>query len=154
MPSNGILAGDMQANDLARCALYGILADTHCIVPRAGPSCFVDDLTQQCEDADEDRVAEDLATSASVLIPALVRDKHRPSRTKSIVVATMIKVARRIARILKTLGIQVEPAQRSRDLGIGCAGGRKRAAQVMTKRLKGVIPRMGRVRAMARVVPI
>ena len=65
--------------------------------------------------------------------------------------ASTAKLAHRIAKILRSQGVDVLVVQRARDLGIGHGAGTKRAAMVATTRLKKVKPRVARVRNMSKV---
>ena len=139
---SGILAGCSSSTSLARLFLASptSVAAAH---PDAGTlGIHVDDVSQSFSEHSEGVLVHRAVAAGSSFAQAAVK-KGLEISSKSVVVASTISVARRIAGSLRGMGFPVRAELRADDLGVGLAPGR-RASSTLNKRLKLGLSRASR----------
>ncbi len=147
--SNSIMAGFTDSVTLTRVLLKKAISDAREQCPEAPPEVYVDDMAQIAT-GDELHLLEVVPRAAASLHRSIV-DAGGIFSTKSTIVATRVKLARKVAKKLAVShGIHVKTAQSTSDLGVDFAGGKKRRLATHKKRqAKGKI-RLGRIATMVR----
>ena len=109
------MAGDTQANAFAKCVLYETLDRIHNRWPGAGPFSYVDDLAQTTRGY-ENVIVHALGPAGRDLATGL-QGAGCVISSKSVIVASNIKLGKRLVQIFARAGITMNQEKAPRDLG-------------------------------------
>lgn len=144
----GILPGCSSSTSLARLFLAAPVRIAKDIPEAGGLGIHVDHVSQNFSDLSEQRLIRRAVTAGAAFAKSAVAKKLVISN-KSVVVATSISAARRIAEALRRQGLPVKAELKADDLGVGVAPGR-RSAKTLNKRLKIGVSRASRAALLRR----
>ena len=150
-PCGGVLAGDGEACNMAKCALYNIVEQiekTAC-GPWHALSCFVDDTKQ----IDSDRDSAILVKKIVIRGQAFAKLAKRAGfifSAKSVVVSPDRAVARNVARAMAAVGVTLKVANHVSDLGIDLSAGKWRRVDKQKKRIALARDRNARVKKLVK----
>jgi len=148
-PTCSLLAGDGEANNLARCALYTVLEATLVAAPAIKPSVFVDDTVI--------RLHLPRGYCTLVGVPAISKfvDELRANRfklaTKSRLVVWPAHEGVSMRDALMENGILITLAKDTKDVGVDAAMAGTRTTKVQDKRIDGMASRAIRLRKFGKV---
>ena len=148
-PHNSILAGDAQANNMAKVILMSVLLRLSEAYPMVKHHQYVDDLTQRASGT-VNEVVVSLSDAGTELANAIWALGHSIS-PKSTAVSSILKVAVRIVQNLSTSGCVIKAGTHVRDLGIDSGGGQRRRVPTASARERKAASRTKRLRRMGHV---
>ena len=131
----GIVAGSSFATTELRLLLLTVTQSMQKCWPRINLSLFVDDATLEVEDDQPTMAAAELAAATDWLVDAFQTDlKLEVSPSKSVVIASMLGLAKTTARISRCQALRAQT--HGKLLGVDSCGGRRRRVTVLKHRLK------------------
>ena len=145
-PQRSLTAGSGFATTEMRIIMINIVDRTRTIAPYASPKLYVDDLSVEVSGG-EKFVADQLVDFSKSFCGQIADAKMIVSDTKTFCTASSAKLGRSIAERLKNFGVQYKA--RVVSLGAGLGAGKRRAALMLNKRLKGFKARLPRFRKLA-----
>ena len=137
VPNRSIVAGDVQANTLAKLALYYIMEELHRKVPRDEYAeerlrrCntkswqFVDDVVQRTEGRSKGQV-RDKAIEQAVKFARLAKREGFAISDKSVIASTCKETAVKMQKALKEEGVECRIVSEAKDVGINNTLAKKR----------------------------
>ena len=144
IPSNGIVAGCGEANNLSRIVIYRLAEKASRASPLVQLSQYVDDVKQFSRAPTADAAIAAMKPAAQAFIRAVQDDKLVLSG-KSVVVASSKQLAYQAVKVAADEGITLKMATTAKDLGVDVFAGQRRTV-VLAKRLRLALSRATRAK--------
>ena len=149
LPSNRIIARDLQSNFLARVLLYAIMDRHYNSMPRMLFRTFVDDIRQSHAGKEIDVIAEATEVAES-LAQDLIGVGCKIS-DKSVCLSNKKKITSTIKHNLKHKGTEMNVATVGKDLGVATTAGMRRTNKILAKRISINKGRVSRIKMLSRI---
>ena len=144
-----ITAGSGFATTELRLLFLDVIDDTYRVWPTISMALYVDDLTIENEDEDENVVRAVVAGATDSIIHVLqVRLEMEVSAKKSVAVAGRYKLATSIAKVTRTM--ELRHLRSTKVLGTPSGGGRRRSTHALAVRMTAFAKRVPRIQALRR----